>query len=198
MAEPVPPYKQISIMPGDPVHIPPAAPAPRYEPLLHVVLFQPEIPSNAGNIGRSCVAAGAKLWLVRPLGFEISDYYLRRAGLDYWEHLEYEVVENWTELTARLAGHKFWYLTKTGSNCYTTARFTRGDALVFGNESSGLPAEILEPHRAQSLRIPMRTQVRSLNLSNTAAILMYEALRQWGCDDDELAALSPSISNAAQ
>jgi tRNA (cytidine/uridine-2'-O-)-methyltransferase len=156
----------------------------KYEPLLHVVLYQPEIPPNTGNIGRSCVAIGAKLWLVKPLGFQISEKQLRRAGLDYWPHLDYEAVENWDELTLRLAEPirrgRLWPLTKTASRLYTSAAFQKGDILVFGSESAGLPAELLAQFIGHTLRVPMRPEVRSLNLSATAAVVMYEAVRQIG------------------
>jgi tRNA (cytidine/uridine-2'-O-)-methyltransferase len=155
----------------------------KYEPCLHVVLHQPEIPYNTGSVGRTCVAVGAKLWLVRPLGFRIDDYYLRRAGLDYWEHLECEVVDDWAALMARLPieapNASTWFFTKTASRKYTDVRFTTGDVLVFGSESRGLPPSLLEVHTQSTLRIPIREQVRSLNLSNTVAIAAYEALRQW-------------------
>lgn len=156
----------------------------QYEPLFHVVLYQPEIPPNTGNIGRSCVAVGAKLWLIRPLGFQIDEKQLRRAGLDYWPHLEWEAVENWHVLAARLDGplacRRLWLFTKTATRSYTTAAFERGDLLIFGSESAGLPAELLARFPDQQLRVPMRPQVRSLNLSATAAIAMYEAVRQIG------------------
>jgi tRNA (cytidine/uridine-2'-O-)-methyltransferase len=156
----------------------------KYNPLLHVVLYQPEIPPNAGNIGRSCVAVGAKLWMVRPLGFRIDEKELRRAGLDYWPHLEWQVVENWDELAAHLAvpiaAGRMWLCTKTATRQYTDAAFNKGDILVFGSESSGLPPELLEQYRGQTLRVPMRKEVRSLNLSATAAVVMYEAVRQIG------------------
>jgi tRNA (cytidine/uridine-2'-O-)-methyltransferase len=156
----------------------------KYEPLLHVVLYQPEIPPNTGNIGRTCVAVGAKLWLVKPLGFQISEKQLRRAGLDYWPHLEWEAVENWAELTAKLAqplaAGRIWLFTKTATRLYTDAAYQKGDILVFGSESSGLPPELLAEHPGRALRIPMRQQVRSLNLSATAAAAMYEAVRQIG------------------
>jgi tRNA (cytidine/uridine-2'-O-)-methyltransferase len=155
---------------------------PKYEPILHVVLHQPEIPPNTGNVARSCVAIGAKLWLVKPLGFEITEKRLRRAGLDYWPYLEWEVVENWQELTERLAGtfaaNRVWFFTKTARREYTDVSYQRGDALIFGCETRGLPAEILAAHPEQALRIPIRPQVRSLNLSNAAAVAMYEAVRQ--------------------
>jgi len=156
----------------------------KYEPLLHVVLYQPEIPPNTGNIGRTCVAVGAKLWLVKPLGFQIDEKQLRRAGLDYWPHLEWEAVENWDELAARLADplacQRAWFFTKTASRLYTTATYEKGDILVFGSEANGLPPELLQRHQEHALRIPMRQQVRSLNLSATAAAVIYEAVRQIG------------------
>jgi tRNA (cytidine/uridine-2'-O-)-methyltransferase len=155
----------------------------KYEPRLHIVLHQPEIPHNTGSVGRTCVAVAAKLWLVRPLGFRIDDYYLRRAGLDYWEHLEWEVVDDWAALSARLAEqssqHRMWFFTKTATRTYTDAAFQPGDVLVFGSESNGLPPSLLEPNRDRALRIPIREQVRSLNLSNCVGIVAYEALRQW-------------------
>lgn len=158
----------------------------KYNPLLHVVLYQPEIPPNTGNIGRSCVAVGAKLWLVKPLGFQINEKQLRRAGLDYWPHLEWEAVENWEELAMRLAEplahRRAWFFTKTAARLYTTASYNKGDMLVFGSEASGLPAELLARYAEQAVRVPMRPQVRSLNLSATAATVMYEAVRQIGAE----------------
>jgi tRNA (cytidine/uridine-2'-O-)-methyltransferase len=156
----------------------------KYHPLLHVVLYQPEIPPNAGNIGRSCVAVGAKLWMVKPLGFRIDEKELRRAGLDYWPHLEWEVVENWTELAENLAlpiaAGRLWLFTKTATRLYTEVAYEGGDILLFGSESSGLPAELLAQFGGQTLRVPMRKEVRSLNLSAAAAVIMYEAVRQIG------------------
>jgi tRNA (cytidine/uridine-2'-O-)-methyltransferase len=150
-----------------------------YDPCLHVVLHEPEIPYNTGSVGRTCVAAGAKLWLVRPLGFRTDDYYLRRAGLDYWEKLNWEAVDSWEELLARLPGRR-WLFTKAAQRPFTSAAYHRGDVLVFGCESRGLPASLLEEHAGQLLRIPCRDEVRSLNLSNAVAVAVYEALRQWG------------------
>jgi len=155
----------------------------KYEPLLHIVLYQPEIPHNTGSVGRTCVAIGAKLWLVRPLGFRIDDYYLRRAGLDYWEHVEWEIADDWQTLIERLQQStgrwQPWLFTKTAQRPYTSVEFERGDILVFGSESGGLPPSLLEANRDRALRIPIRPQVRSLNLSNSVAIAAYEALRQW-------------------
>ncbi len=149
----------------------------QYEPALHVVLHHPEIPHNTGSAGRTCVAVGAKLWLVRPLGFKLDDYYLRRAGLDYWPCLEWEVVENWEELLQRLPG-RYWFFSKKGARSFYDVSFERGDVLVFGNESRGLPDEILAGAGDRCVRLPMRPQIRCLNLANTVAISLYEALRQ--------------------
>lgn len=155
-----------------------------YEPLLHVVLYHPEIPPNTGNIGRSCVAIGAKLWLIKPLGFQINEKQLRRAGLDYWPHLEWEAIENWQALASKLsepmARGRLWLFTKHAKRLYTSARYEKGDILLFGSESSGLPQELHDSYPQQLLRVPMRPVVRSLNLSAAAAIVMYEAVRQIG------------------
>src|SRR5882672_4543525 len=127
----------------------------KYEPCLHIVLYQPEIPYNTGSVGRTCVAAAAKLWLVRPLGFRVDDYYLRRAGLDYWQHLEWEVVDDWAALVLRMADEStlmFYYFTKTATRSYTTAKFQQGDVLVFGNESQGLPLALLAANQERALR----------------------------------------------
>jgi tRNA (cytidine/uridine-2'-O-)-methyltransferase len=150
-----------------------------YEPLLHIVLHQPEIPYNTGSVGRTCVAVGAKLWLVRPLGFRVDDYYLRRAGLDYWEHLTWQVVENWEELQYNLGNQRQWLFTKKAQRSYLDVAYQQGDVLVFGSESSGLPETLLSQHPHAQLRIPTRSEVRSLNLSNAVAVAAYEALRQW-------------------
>jgi len=154
----------------------------RYEPVLHVVLHEPEIPPNAGNVGRTCVALAAKMWLVRPLGFSLDDYYLRRAGLDYWDELEWEAADSWEQLEARLdasgAGTR-WLFSARATRPYTDVAYARGDVLVFGKESAGLPAALTAAHADRLLTIPSRPQVRSLNLSNCAAIVAYEALRQW-------------------
>jgi tRNA (cytidine/uridine-2'-O-)-methyltransferase len=150
-----------------------------YEPRLHIVLHQPEIPHNTGSVGRTCVAVGAKLWLVRPLGFRVDDYYLRRAGLDYWELLEWEVVDDWEALLARLPGREPYFFTKTARRDYLAPSYEPGDVLVFGSESRGLPESMLTKHAERTLRIPTRDAVRSLNLSNAVAVAAYEALRQW-------------------
>ncbi len=150
------------------------------QPLLHVVLYQPEIPQNTGTIGRTCVAVGAKLWLVRPLGFHLDNRHLRRAGLDYWQHLDWEVVDSWADLQQRLAGRRFWYLTKWAKRLVWEADFGAADVLVFGPETHGLPPSILDQQPDRNLCLPMYPQARSLNLSNAVAAVVYEAVRQLG------------------
>lgn len=150
-----------------------------YKPLLHVVLYQPEIPYNTGSVGRTCVAIGAKLWLVRPLGFRVDDYHLRRAGLDYWQHLNWQVVDDWQDLTSWLPIERFWYFTKFATKNIEAADYEVGDVLVFGRESQGLPEEIRQLAPDRCLRIACRPEVRSLNLSNSVAVACYEALGQW-------------------
>lgn len=143
------------------------------------MLYQPEIHYNTGNIGRTCVAVGAKLWLVKPLGFNIDDASVRRAGLDYWELLNLEVVEDWAELVERLPADRHWYYTKKATQNFGEVHYKQGDVIVFGSESAGLPDELLS-RPEQCVRIPMRSEVRCLNLSNAAALACYEAVRQWG------------------
>lgn len=150
------------------------------DPLLHVVLYQPEIPQNTGNIGRTCVAVGAKLWLVRPLGFHLDERHLRRAGMDYWPLLDWEAVDNWAELQQKLAGHRFWFIEDHGARLIWDATFTPGDVMVLGSESRGLPVSLLEAHPQQVLKLPMLPAVRSLNLASTANTVVYEAVRQFG------------------
>jgi len=150
------------------------------EPTLHVVLYQPEIPANTGAVGRTCVAAGAKLWLVRPLGYRLDDRRMRRAGLDYWRHLAWETVDDWHDLLQRLpdAKSRLWLFSKSAPRLYTDAALAPGDVLVFGSETRGLPPSLLKAHPDRSLRIPTRPEVRSLNLSVSVGIAVYEALRQ--------------------
>jgi tRNA (cytidine/uridine-2'-O-)-methyltransferase len=150
------------------------------EPLLHIVLYQPEIPQNTGNIGRTCVAIGARLWLIRPLGFRVDDRSLKRAGMDYWQYLDWEVVDHWDDVRKRLPEAQVWCLTKTARRLVWDASFHRGDILLFGSESRGLPASILQENSARNLRLPMNPLVRSLNLASTANTVAYEAVRQFG------------------
>ncbi|MDR1958709.1 MAG: tRNA (cytidine(34)-2'-O)-methyltransferase [Planctomycetaceae bacterium] len=144
----------------------------------HIVLYQPEIPDNTGAVGRTCVAVGAKLWLVRPLGFQMDHRRIKRAGLDYWEHLDVQVADDWSDLTQHLSGHRFWFLSKKGNLPYTEAVFRRKDVFVFGGESRGLPESMLESHKNQSLRIPIHSAARSLNLSVSVGVIAFEFQRQ--------------------
>lgn len=153
-----------------------------YEPSFHVVLHQPEIPPNTGAIGRTCVALRAKLWLVRPLGFQIDEKALRRAGLDYWKHLNWQVVNDWQELQSEAAKldsrpERSWMFTKTASRLYQDPVYRRGDWLVFGSETSGLPPSLLQDAR-QNIRIPTFEKVRSLNLASAVAVAGYEIASQ--------------------
>ncbi len=149
-------------------------------PVLNIVLYQPEIPQNTGNIGRTCVAIGAKLWLIRPLGYKLDDRYLKRAGMDYWQHLDWEAVDSWTEVQQRLPDSAVWYLTKTATQMVWDAEFHKGDILLFGSESRGLPPSILNEYPAHKLKLPMTDLVRSLNLASTMNTVAYEAVRQFG------------------
>lgn len=148
--------------------------------MLQCVLYQPEIPQNTGNIGRTCVAIGAKLWLVRPLGFQLDEKHLRRAGMDYWQHLDYEVVDDWATLCERLSGRPMWFLSKHATRYVWDAELGEDDVFVFGSESSGLPASILDASSPSSLTLPMKAEVRSLNLASTVNTVLYEAVRQCG------------------
>ncbi len=145
---------------------------------LHVVLLEPEIAANTGSIGRTCVAAGAMLWLVRPLGFRLDDRYLRRAGLDYWPHLQWRVVDGLEEVVADLGRDRLWSFSTKAKQVYTDVRYRPGDTLVFGPESRGLPARWLDARPDRALRIPIRPEARSLNLANAVAIAVFEAVRQ--------------------
>lgn len=153
-----------------------------YSPRLHVVLHQPEIPPNTGAVGRTCVALQAKLWLVRPLGFRTDTKTLRRAGLDYWKFLEWEIADDWEALRERLSGQRFWYFTKRAERSYLDVKFDVGDVLVFGSETSGLPDAMVNEVGDHALQIPMGPNVRSINLSCSVAITGYEAYRQFVSD----------------
>lgn len=147
---------------------------------MHVVLYQPEIPQNTGNIGRTCVALGAKLWIVQPTGFRLDSAHLRRAGLDYWEHLVWESVASWEQLVSKLAGHPMWLLTKFGEVSYTNADFETGCVIVIGRESNGLPESIRASQPSRCINIPMPGPVRSLNQASATSIVMYEAAKKIG------------------
>jgi tRNA (cytidine/uridine-2'-O-)-methyltransferase len=146
---------------------------------MHVVLVEPEIPQNTGNIARLCVLTECSLHLVGKLGFSTSDYYLRRAGLDYWECLTVQYHENLQALQQTLVSGRFFYASTKASRLYTEAIYSQEDYLVFGSETRGLPRELIEKHSETAIRIPMwGTKPRSHNLSNAVAIVVYEALRQ--------------------
>lgn len=145
---------------------------------LHVVLVEPEIAGNTGAIGRTCVAAGARLWLVRPLGFVLDHRRIRRAGLDYWEHLDLQVVDSIDEVAAAVGADRLWYFSTKAVSSYVDVAYRPGDALVFGAESRGLPPRLLDDNPDRSVRIPIRPEARSLNLANSVAIGLYEAVRQ--------------------
>jgi tRNA (cytidine/uridine-2'-O-)-methyltransferase len=149
---------------------------------MHVVLFEPEIAANAGSIGRTCVAAGAMLWLIRPLGFHLDDRSLRRAALDYWPHLTWRAVDGLDEVVAALGRDHLWSFSTRASRLYTDVRYQAGDALVFGPESRGLPAPWLNERPDRAVRIPIRPEARSLNLANAVAIALFEAVRQISVD----------------
>lgn len=155
-------------------------PAPNASPILNIVLNQPEIPGNTGAVGRTCVALGAKLWLVRPLGFRVDEKTLRRAGLDYWRHLDWEVADHWADLTDRLRPARIWLFSRFAEKSYLTAQFKRGDTLVFGSETTGLPASLTDRFADRLLRIPTTENVRSLNLATSVGVAAFEAARQIG------------------
>lgn len=146
--------------------------------MLHVVLVEPEIPANTGNIARTCAATGSVLHLVRPLGFDISEKAVRRAGLDYWHLVDVRVYDNLADFFSKNAVKEMWCLSTKAPRSYTEANFHDGCYLLFGKETRGLPEEFLNEHAESCLRIPMRPDARSLNLSNSVAIAVYEALRQ--------------------
>lgn len=144
----------------------------------HIVLHQPEIPQNTGNIGRTCVAAGAKLHLIEPLGFRINEKALRRAGMDYWHDLDVATYINYEEFLEKNPKATVYYATTKGRRLYSDVAYEPGCYLMFGKESGGIPEHILKEHPDNCVRIPMLDGARSLNLANSVAILLYEALRQ--------------------
>ncbi len=147
---------------------------------LNIVLVEPEIPQNTGNIARTCAATGSSLHLVKPLGFSIDDKHVKRAGLDYWSLLDLYIYESLDEFFQKNDVNKFYYATTKGHQSYTDFTFKEGDFLIFGKETAGLPKEILSKYPERTMRIPMvkDERARSLNLSNSVAIIVYEALRQ--------------------
>ena len=152
---------------------------------MHIVLVEPEIPPNTGNVARLCAATKTTLHLIEPFGFKLDDAQLKRAGMDYWEHVEWHRWKSWsafeTAPRADATDAKFWFIESKGPKLYTEAKFSSEDYLVFGRETAGLPRSLLEQNREHWLRIPMfNDQSRSLNLSNCAALVLFEALRQQG------------------
>lgn len=145
---------------------------------LNVVLFEPEIPANTGNIGRTCVATGTRLHLIEPLGFQLNEKAIRRAGMDYWKDLEVIRYVNYQEFLDQNPGAKIYMATTKGQQLYTDVQYEPDCYLMFGKESAGIPEEILVEHPKECVRIPMMGETRSLNLSNSVAIVLYEALRQ--------------------
>ena len=148
-------------------------------PALNLVLVEPRIPANTGNIARTCAATGARLHLIGPYGFELDDKHLKRAGLDYWHLLDISYYDGLEDFFARNPGAAAWYFTTKAQKIYTEPAYRDGDYLFFGREDRGLPEELLREHYDRCLRLPMIPGARSLNLSNTVAVAVFEVLRQW-------------------
>lgn len=145
---------------------------------MNIVLLEPEIPANTGNIGRTCVAAGARLHLIEPLGFRLGEKEIRRAGLDYWDQLDVSVYLNYQDFLEKNPGAKIYYASTKAPRIYTDVSYEKDAYVMFGKESAGIPEEILLENQERAIRIPMKGDIRSLNLGNSAAIVLYEALRQ--------------------
>lgn len=146
--------------------------------MLNIVLHEPEIPANTGNIGRTCVAANARLHLIEPLGFRLNEKNLKRAGMDYWDSLDVTTYINYEDFLARNPGIKIYMATTKAAKLYTEVCYEPDAYIMFGKESAGIPEEILVQHKEECIRIPMVGEIRSLNLSNSVSIVLYEALRQ--------------------
>ncbi|MCI8731847.1 MAG: tRNA (cytidine(34)-2'-O)-methyltransferase [Lachnospiraceae bacterium] len=146
--------------------------------MLNIVLLEPEIPANTGNIGRTCVAAGARLHLIEPLGFRLGEKDIKRAGMDYWNDLDVSIYLNYQDFMEKNPGAKIYYASTKAPRIYTEVSYEEDAYLMFGKESAGIPEEILLENQETAIRIPMKGDIRSLNLSNSAAIVLYEALRQ--------------------
>jgi tRNA (cytidine/uridine-2'-O-)-methyltransferase len=145
---------------------------------MHIVLYEPEIPTNTGNISRTCSVTGTSLHLIRPLGFSTDDKYLKRAGLDYLQWLDMHYYDNYQHFALENSGGRFFFATTKTGNYYHKISYQKDDYLIFGKETKGLPAELLAQNAAHCLRIPMASNRRSLNLANSVGIILYEALRQ--------------------
>ncbi len=148
--------------------------------MFNIVLVEPEIPQNTGNIARTCAATGSRLHIVKPMGFEIDDKKLKRAGLDYWHLLGVTYYENLDDFFEKTKGGRYFYSTTKAPNTYADVEFSDNDYILFGKETKGLPEELLHDSPERCIRIPMISEARSLNLSNAVAIVIYEALRQNG------------------
>lgn len=153
---------------------------------MNIILHQPEIPQNTGNIGRTCVATGTSLHLIEPLGFRLDEKSIKRAGMDYWQHLDVNRYVNFDEFKEKHPVAKIWMATTKAKHVYTDVSFGPDDYIMFGKESAGIPEEILVDYEETCIRIPMLPAIRSLNLSNSVAIVLYEALRQNGFHDMQL------------
>ena len=154
--------------------------------MINVVLFEPEIPGNSGNIMRTCVATNTKLHFIKPLGFSLDEKYIRRSGVNYIDYCDYTVYENWDDFISKNKDGDFYFLTRYGHKPHTSFDYSDSNKniyFVFGKESTGIPREILKPHLDRCMRMPMTDKVRALNLSNTVAIMVYEALRQQNYND---------------
>ena len=145
---------------------------------LNIILHEPEIPGNTGNIGRTCVATGTRLHLIEPLGFRLNDKTIKRAGMDYWDQLDVTRYDDWNDFLERNPGAKIYFATTKGKHVYSDVTFEPDCFIMFGKESAGIPEEILVAYEETCIRIPMEPAIRSLNLSNSVAIVLYEALRQ--------------------
>lgn len=145
---------------------------------MNIVLLEPEIPQNTGNIGRTCCATGTKLHLIEPMGFRINEKNLRRAGMDYWKDLDVTIYDSLEDFKEKNPNAKIWMATTKAPKRYTDVQFGQDDYVMFGKESAGIPEEILVENKDMAIRIPMNPEIRSLNLANSVAIVLYEALRQ--------------------
>ena len=152
---------------------------------MNIVLLEPEIPQNTGNIGRTCLATGTRLHLIEPMKFRITDKNLKRAGMDYWKDLDVVIYDSYTDFCEQNPDAKIWYATTKAPKKYTDVEYGENDFIMFGKESAGIPEEILVEHKDACVRIPMNEDIRSLNLSNSVAIVLYEGLRQLGFEGME-------------
>ena len=153
---------------------------------MNIVLLEPEIPQNTGNIARTCACTGSSLHLIEPLGFSLNEKYVKRSGMDYWDQVDLHRYDCYADFLERNPDARIWYATTKGKILYTEADFRPDDFLMFGKESAGIPEEILAKHRDRCIRIPIGSGFRSLNLANSAAIVLYEALRHFGFEGLEL------------